>query len=50
MSPDDKAALLKAFHPDFKEGDKVDLRCGVNKGERVPKVMAEYIQAPSRIA
>ena len=49
MSPDDKAALLKGFHPDFKEGDKVALQCGVNKGERVPKVMGEYIQAPSRL-
>ena len=49
MSPDDKAVLLKGFHPDFKDGDKVNLRCGVNRGERVPKVMAEYIEAPSRL-
>ncbi len=49
MAPEDKAALLKGFHPDFKDGDKVNLRCGLNKGERVPKVMAEYIEAPSRL-
>lgn len=49
MAPDDKAVLLKGFHPDFKDGDKLTLRCGVNKGERVPKVMAEYIEAPSRL-
>ena len=49
MAPDEKAVLLKGFHPDFKDGDKLKLRCGVNKGERVPKVMAEYIEAPSRL-
>jgi succinate dehydrogenase / fumarate reductase flavoprotein subunit len=49
MTPEEKSALLKGFHPDFKDGDKVNLRCGVNKGERVPKVMAEYIEAPSRL-
>ena len=49
MAPGEKAELLKDFHPDFRDGDKVNLRCGVNKGERVPKVMAEYIEAPSRL-
>lgn len=49
MVPDDKAELLKGFHPDFKDGDKVKLRCGLNQNERVPKVMAEYIEAPSRL-
>ena len=49
MAPEDKADLLRGFHPDFKDGDKADLRCGLNKGERVPKVMAEYIEAPSRL-
>jgi len=49
MSPEEKYALLNGFHPDFRDGDKVSLRCGVNKGERVPKVMADYIEAPSRL-
>ena len=48
LSAEDKAALLKSHHPDFREGDKVKLRCGVNKGERVPKVLAAVIESPSR--
>ncbi len=49
LSVDDKAALLRNHHPDFREGDKLNLRCGVNKGERVPKVLAELIESPSRL-
>lgn len=49
MSADEKATLLKDFHPDFKDGDKLFLRCGINKGERAPKVLAELIEAPSRL-
>jgi len=49
LSPEDKAALLKNHHPDFREGDKVLLRCGANKGERVPKVMAAVMESPSRL-
>ena len=49
LSPEDKAALLKEHHPDFRDGDKVNLRSGVNKGERVPKVLAEVIESPSRL-
>lgn len=49
MTPEDKAALLKNYHPDFRDGDKLNLRCGVNKGERVPKVLAELIESPSRL-
>ena len=49
LSVDDKAALLRNHHPDFREGDKLNLRCGVNKGERVPKVLAQLIESPSRL-
>ncbi|HUK99478.1 MAG TPA: FAD-binding protein [Nitrospirota bacterium] len=49
LSPEEKAALLKDYHPDFRDGDKVNLQCGVNKGERVPKVLAEIIESPSRL-
>ena len=49
MTPDDKASLLKNHHPDFRDGDKLNLRCGANKGERVPKVLAELIESPSRL-
>jgi succinate dehydrogenase / fumarate reductase flavoprotein subunit len=49
LSVDDKAALLRNHHPDFREGDKLLLRCGVNKGERVPKVLAEVVESPSRL-
>lgn len=49
LTVDEKASLLKAYHPDFREGDKVLLRCGANKGERVPKVLAEVMESPSRL-
>lgn len=49
MSPDDKALLLKNHHPDFRAGDKVNLRCGANQGERVPKVLAAVMESPSRL-
>jgi succinate dehydrogenase/fumarate reductase flavoprotein subunit len=49
MSAEDKASLLKNFHPDFRDGDKVNLRCGANKGERVPKVLAAIMESPSRL-
>lgn len=49
LSPEDKASLLKNYHPDFRDGDKLNLSCGVNKGERVPKVLAELIESPSRL-
>jgi succinate dehydrogenase / fumarate reductase flavoprotein subunit len=49
LSPEDKAALLKGHHPDFRDGDKVNLRCGINKGERAPRVLAEVIESPSRL-
>ncbi len=49
LTPEDKASLLKSHHPDFREGDKVLLRCGANKGERVPKVMAAVMESPSRL-
>jgi succinate dehydrogenase / fumarate reductase flavoprotein subunit len=49
LTVEDKASLLKNHHPDFREGDKVNLRCGANKGERVPKVLAQLMESPSRL-
>lgn len=49
LAVEEKASLLKSHHPDFREGDKLYLRCGANKGERVPKVLAEVMESPSRL-
>jgi len=49
LSAEDKASLLKNHHPDFRDGDKVNLRSGANKGERVPKVLAAVMESPSRL-
>lgn len=49
LSAEDKSQLLKNHHPDFRDGDKLNLRCGANKGERVPKVLAELMESPSRL-
>lgn len=49
LAVEEKTSLLESYHPDFREGDKVQLRCGANKGERVPKVLAEVMESPSRL-
>jgi len=49
LSTEEKALLLKNHHPDFRDGDKVNLRSGANKGERVPKVLAAVMESPSRL-
>lgn len=49
LTVDEKSSLLKNHHPDFRDGDKLNLRCGANKGERVPKVLAELMESPSRL-
>lgn len=49
MTADEKEAILKAYHPDYKEENFVNLTVGVNKGEKVPHELAAYLQAHSRV-
>ena len=50
MTAEEKDALLKEFHPDYKEGEFTVLTAGVNKGEKVPTQLAELLQGHSRIS
>lgn len=49
MSADEKETLLKAYHPDYKTEEFVELAIGPNKGEKVPKELGALLQAGSRI-
>lgn len=50
MTAEEKDALLKEFHPDYKEGEFTVLTAGVNKGGKVPTQLAELLQGHSRIS
>lgn len=49
MSADQKEKVLTSFHPDYKQEEFTTLQIGPNKGDKVPKELAEILQAHSRI-
>ncbi len=49
MTAKEKEDLLAAYHPDYKKDEFATLQIGPNKGEKVPKELAEMLQAHSRI-
>ena len=49
MSAEEKAQLLKAYHPDYREDQFAPLRLGANQGQKVPKELAALLQAGSRL-
>lgn len=49
MTAQQKEDLLKAYHPDYKQDEFSELKIGPNKGEKVPRELAEILQAHSRI-
>ncbi len=49
MTADEKDALLATYHPDYKQSEFVNLKVGVNAGEKVPTELAALLQANSRI-
>lgn len=50
MTAEEKDALLRAYHPDYKADEFAVLAMGPNKGEKVPHELAELLQAHSRIS
>ena len=50
MTADEKDALLKKYHPDYRVDKFETLKVGKNKGEKVPTELAAMLQAHSRIA
>ncbi|MBR5446440.1 MAG: FAD-binding protein, partial [Clostridia bacterium] len=49
MTAKEKEDLLAAYHPDYKQDEFAVLQIGPNKGDKVPKELAEMLQAHSRI-
>ncbi len=49
MSPEEKIDVLNENHPDYSDKGFRTLRCGVNRGERVPQELADLIEARSRL-
>ena len=50
MTAEQKENVLSSFHPDYKKDEFAALQIGPNKGELVPKELAEILQAHSRIS
>ena len=49
MTVEQKENVLASFHPDYKVDEFSVLTIGPNKGDKVPKELAEILQAHSRI-
>ena len=49
MTAEQKENVLASFHPDYKVDEFATLEIGPNKGDKVPKELAEILQAHSRI-
>ena len=49
MTAEQKQTVLSSFHPDYKADEFAVLEIGPNKGDKVPKELAEILQAHSRI-
>ena len=50
MTAAEKEKVLASFHPDYKQDEFSTLTIGPNKGDKVPKELAEILQAHSRIS
>ncbi len=48
MTAEEKDAVLKAFHPDYKTEGFTNLKIGPNKGDKVPVELADILQGRSR--
>lgn len=49
LTADEKAALLKGYHPDYKAGTMRELAVGPNTGDRVPHELADLLEGQGRI-
>ncbi|MGN0298276.1 MAG: FAD-dependent oxidoreductase [Lachnospiraceae bacterium] len=49
MTAEEKEALLRQYHPDYKTEEFVTLQVGPNQGEKVPTELGALLQAHSRI-
>ncbi len=49
LSLADRAALLEAYHPDYKKGTMREISIGINKGDKTPHEFANLFEAYSQI-
>lgn len=49
MTADEKDALLKEYHPDYKDSGFETLHVGPNKGEKVPSELRHLLEGTSRV-
>ncbi len=49
MTADEKDALLKAYHPDYREDGFSEIKIGPNKGQKAPVELAELLHSNSRL-
>jgi succinate dehydrogenase/fumarate reductase flavoprotein subunit len=50
LSPQEREAILRAFHPDYIEDAFRVLGVGPNKGDRTPRELADALEAPALIS
>ncbi len=49
LSPEEKQRLLEEHHPDYRVSGFCEIRIGQNKGEMVPRELADLLEARSRL-
>ena len=49
MTADEKSALLKAYHPDYREEGFAEIKIGPNKGQKAPFELTQLLHSNSRI-
>ena len=49
MTAEEKSALLKAYHPDYREEGFAEIKIGPNKGQKVPFELGKLLHSNSRI-
>jgi len=49
MTPEEREEVLYNFHPDYIEEGFRSLKVGVNKGDRVPRELADIMESPAMI-
>ncbi len=49
MTADEKSALLKAYHPDYREAGFKEIKVGPNKGQKAPVELSGLLHSNSRL-
>lgn len=49
MDADEKDALLKAYHPDYRADGFTEIKIGPNKGQKVPAELGDLLHSNSRL-